>query len=355
MKYIIIIIITAICSSFNLYAQEDIKTLRILSWEDFFSPKIIAQFEKENNIRIEIIPYYSSNIRDIIFKNKTRNNIDIILSTQSGIIDYINNGFLVPLEFDKLNNYKHMDTSFTINRIVKIYSISMSYSTLGIAYRNDKNFTPPKNWTEFIIPNKKLKGRIDLIEDADDIMDIFLLGAGNDLKNYTIEDLFHAAQLFDNFAPSINKIGYNTEGKEDTLMTGKSWLAPVYGFQFHHMAKETDNISFIYPDNSTKILRDNIGVNIDSKYKDLSFKFIDFLMNPKVAAANFEHNLYTPLNKESHKYIPQDLMDNNYIYPDLNNINIITDEIEDVLIQNKKYYFYNRIIKKNGVMNEVTE
>lgn len=351
--FIITIITLILSASFNLNAQES-KILRILSWENFFHPKVISNFEKENNVRIEIIPYYSELMRDTLFKNDVSKNIDIVLSTQSGIADYIDNGFLLPLEFDKLDNYKYLDTQFTSNRIVRVHSIAISYGILGIAYRKDKDFTPPTNWSDFINPDPHLKGKIDIIADADDALDIFLMGVGNDLRFYNIEELFHAAELLDYFKDFINQFGYNTEFKDDSLMTGEVWVAPVYGFQFNEMVKVNSNLAFIYPE-YTKIWRDYLAINSDSRNKDISTKFLNYLMNPKIAALNFEHNLYKPLNNESFKYISEDLKNNNYVNPDIKNIKLFTDEVSDKYIKNKKHYFYYRISNKKGERNEITE
>lgn len=350
-----IIIITFICS-FNLYA-EDKKVLRILSWEGFFSPELIADFSRKHNIKVEIIPYYSEEMRDVIFKNDVRKNIDLIVSTQTGTIDYINNGFLVPLEFEKLPNYKYMDTDYTLNRLVKIHAITYSYAVLGIAYRTDKKFDVPKSWSDFIEPHDNLKGRISLIDDADDSLDIFLMGAGNSLRSYSIEDLYHSAQLLNYFKDYIYEFGYNTrEEKEDPLMSGRVWMAPVYGFEYNDMIKDTDKLGFVFPSDATKMWRDNISVTIHSKNKGLSFDFLNYIMNPEIAAKQFVYNTYSTLNSEAEKYIPEDIKANKYIYPDLDSLNIVTDEIDNVLIRNKKHYFYHRITRDNkGDKNETTE
>tara|TARA_B100000073_G_scaffold347139_1_gene360516 strand:+ start:4060 stop:5121 length:1062 start_codon:yes stop_codon:yes gene_type:complete len=353
MKNIFIITIIMLLFSFSLNAQET-KTLRILSWENFFHPEVISSFETKHNVRIEIIPYYSELMRDTLFKNDVSKNIDVILSTQSGIVDYINNGFLFPIEFNDLDNYKYIDTSFTSNRIVRAHSVAISYGVLGIAYRKDKVISPPNNWSEFINPDPYLKGKVDLIADPDDAIDIFLMGAGNDLRFYNIEELFHAAQLLHYFKDFVNEFGYNTEFENDPLMTGEVWLAPVYGFQFNEMIKKNKNLGFIYPKN-TKIWRDNVAINSDSRNKQIALKFLNHLMNPKNSALNFKHNLYKPLNNEAFKYIPDDLKSNQYIYPDSNNLKLITDEIEDRYIRNKKHYFYYRISGLNGERNEITD
>ena len=350
-----IILITFMCS-FNLYAQEK-QMLRILTWEGFFSPSLLEEFERNNNVAIEIIPYYSEHMRDVVFKNDVRKNIDLVLATQTGIIDYINSGFLVPLEFDQLSNYKYMNTNYTLNRLVKIHSITLSYGILGIAYRTDKDFDLPKTWSDFIEPNENLKGKIGLIDDADDSLDIFLMGAGNNLRSYSIEDLYHSAQLLNYFTDYIYEFGYNTREEEDALMTGRVWMAPVYGFEYYDMIKENDNLGFIFPSDSTKIWRDNLSVSANSRNKDLAFKFLNYIMKPENAAKQFVHNNYATLNTDAIDYIPQDLKNISYIYPDLSELNIVTDEIDDVFIRNKKHYFYHRIVKnkKDGDRNEITE
>jgi len=204
-----------------------------------------------------------------------------------------------------------------------------------------------------IIPSIELLGE-KYNSDPDDAIDIFLMGAGNDLRFYNIEELFHAAQLLHYFKDFVNEFGYNTEFENDPLMTGEVWLAPVYGFQFNEMIKKNKNLGFIYPKN-TKIWRDNVAINSDSRNKQIALKFLNHLMNPKNSALNFKHNLYKPLNNEAFKYIPDDLKSNQYIYPDSNNLKLITDEIEDRYIRNKKHYFYYRISGLNGERNEITD
>lgn len=71
-----------------------------------------------------------------------------------------------------------------------------------------------------------------------------------------------------------------------------------------------------------------ISVLNDSNNIDLSFSFIDFIMKPKNAALNAEHNFYASLNKESYKHIKKSLLDSELIYIK-SGTKIINDELSN--------------------------
>jgi spermidine/putrescine transport system substrate-binding protein len=340
-KWMIVFVILNFLAIEKIYAED---TLRILSWSSFFSPEVISEFEKKHNVRIEIVPYYSSDMRDFIIKNKNRQKIDIIVSGQSGIIDYINLDLIQPLQIDKLPNYKNMDLKLVKNKEVRNHSVNISYGFMGIAYRNDKKITAPTSWADFINPYDEVKGRIDMIADPNDALDIFLIGMGVGLDNYNMEDLISAGKKFSSFQENLYSYDYNSNDPESNIVTGKSWITPLYGFEAYDLITEKSNISFVYPKEGVKIWRDYVSVVKNDNSSDLSFDFINFIMNPKNAAKNTEHNYYASLNKKANEIINPDILNNPFIYKK-NNVKTISDEVNEEKMISKKHYLYYRILE----------
>lgn len=330
----------------SLMVEDQNDILRILTWEAFFHPEVIKSFEKKHDIKIELISYFTRSMRDYIIKETSLRKFDIVITEQLGVIDYYNLNFLRPLEVDKLPNYKYIDSSLVTNDVAKNYGVNISYGSMGIIYRNDKDFTPPKSWKEFINPDPRVYGKVELIHDADDSLDVFLIGLGFGLSNYSLEELFKAAGKLNNNVNEVFRFGYNVTKEEDDLMTGKTWLATMYGFEALQMVQENKNISFVYPEEGVKVWRDYISVLQGTNKNDLSWAFVNHVLEPKNAALNTEYNLYASTNKESKKYIKSAYLNNKFLYPP-KGTKFISDEMLNEYIISKKHYLYQRIVSRD--------
>jgi len=339
-KYVVLFVILNLLITINLKAENNI--LRILTWSNFFNPEVISEFEDENHVRVEIVPYYTSEMRDFIIKNKNRQQIDVIISEQFGILDYISLDLILPLQIEKLPNKKYMDLALVKNNIIKNNAINLSYGFMGIGYRNDKGIVPPESWSDFISPYEEVRGKIDLISDPNDALDIFLIGMGLDLASYSMEDLISASKNMYSFQGYLNSYEYNSSHEDSNIVTGKSWVAPLYGFEAVDIIENNPNISFVYPKEGVKIWRDYISVIKNGNNTDMAFNFINFVMEPKNAARNTEYNHYASMNIEANKIINPKILNNDLIYKK-NNVKVISDETSDNTILSKKHYLYYRI------------
>lgn len=341
MKFICLLLLLFCIQCFS----EEQKTLTILSWENFFPKEVISDFEKRHNIRIRVISYYTDEMKDFIFKDNTYHSIDIVISSTNGIMDYAQNKKIITIENKKLKNLKNMNRSYS-TYFTETHSISISYGALGIVYRNDLIEKPPLSFKDLIESKNNYSKKMFLIPSPEDMMDIFLLAENTFLDSYDINSLYSAASKLNNMFPHLIDYKYPEQRALQILSSGQAYIGVAYGFEIYKSINKYKNIGFYYPKEGAKAWTDNIAISTSSKDQDLSYKFLDFVMEPKIASLISNHNSYATFNKEALKYIPENIKNNQLIYPHLNGINLVVDKMTDNYIIGKKFFFYHKITGK---------
>ncbi len=343
MKFIFVFIL--LLFSFNSLSATQ-KTLTILSWDNFFPQSVLEEFEKRKNIRIRVISYYNDEMKDYLFKDMNYNTIDLVVSSSNGIMDYTQNNRIIEIKQDKLKNYKNLDTSYATD-FTYSHSLPISYGAMGIIYRKDliSEKNKPISIKELFEPKKIYQKKIFLPDDPEEVIDLFLLSQKDIKENYTIKELKEAAFSLQNMKPYIITYQYKNDNAISLLTSGKAYIGFAYGFEIFRNISEYKNLDFYYPQEGAKIWVDNIAISSSSKKMELAYEFLDFILEPKIAADISNHNLYATFNKLSIPYIEHKLKNNILIYPHLNGYKLLVDKNKSSYLLGKKFFFYQNILK----------
>jgi spermidine/putrescine transport system substrate-binding protein len=328
--------------SFNVSAADD-RLIRILAWVDYLSPEIVKAFETENDSRIQLTTYYDENMRDYLFDNKSDQQFDILITSAKGIIDYSRKNMLLPINESNYSNFDNMDRSFVPSKQINKYSVGLSYDALGIVYRKDKVVSIPRTWLEFVNPPKEHFKKIELIDDADDVLDIHLMSANKELSNYSIEDINDAGKHALRFNEHVAKYEYPSHYDGDTIMEGISYIGTAYSSNAYKMKEKLKEIDFIYPEEGTKIWVDFAAITMDSGQKDLSEKFLNYLMSSEVSSLNMKFNKYISMNKITMSNT-KDVFFENGIFNPRKRVKLFLGINPNRYLLNKKTYLYKRIV-----------
>jgi putrescine transport system substrate-binding protein len=158
-----------------------------------------------------------------------------------------------------------------------------------------------------------------MLDSATDVLPAALNYLGLDPDSKKPEDLAKAADVVKAVRPFIRKF-HSSEYIND-LAGGNICLAFGYSgdiFQARDRAakaKDRQDIAYAIPKEGSMLWIDVAAIPKDAPDPAQALRFLDFMLEPKVAAASSELTGYANANKAATALMPKDITDNPLIYP----------------------------------------
>jgi putrescine transport system substrate-binding protein len=315
----------------NLYAKSKENSLYVYNWAHYINPESIAEFEQNNNVKI----YYDHYDSDYTLDAKLvsgRTGYDIVVPTFAPfLIKEVNLGIMHKIDRNKLKNFVNLD-----KRIIKLmdeseagmYGIPWMWGTTGIGadMKKVKEIMPdaPLDSLSMIFNpeyvSKFAKCGVAVVEAPNEIIQNALVYAGLDPYTTNPEDLKKAEEILMAVRPYIKQ--FHASKHIDDLANGD--LCLVFSFsgdimQSKNAANDAGNdkvdIHYFIPKEKVLVWIDTFAILKDASNIENSYKFIDHLLDAKVAAANTEYIGFTAANSASIQYLPKEIQDDNEYYP----------------------------------------
>ncbi|GIW53878.1 MAG: hypothetical protein KatS3mg082_0282 [Nitrospiraceae bacterium] len=108
---------------------------------------------------------------------------------------------------------------------------------------------------------------------------------------------------------------YTSEHYDNLLASGEVVLAHGWGGPVARAMAERPSIRYVVPKEGGTIWSDCLVVLRTSRHKDLAMRFVNFLLDPRVAALTSERLLFASANREAKKLVSPRVRDNPAVYP----------------------------------------
>jgi putrescine transport system substrate-binding protein len=157
------------------------------------------------------------------------------------------------------------------------------------------------------------------LDSPDDLFPSALAYLGLDPNSKKDDDLSKAADVLKAVAPYVQK--FHSSEYIDALANGDICVAIGYSgdvFQARDRADEANNgvhIDYAIPKEGSLMWFDSMAILKDAPHPDAAHAFINYMMDPKVAAANTDFVSYPNGSIDSQQYVSKDVLDDAKIYP----------------------------------------
>lgn len=312
--------------------SADQVTIYVYNWGEYISVgdddtiDVIAEFEKAYpNIRVEYSEYDSNETMYTKLSNGGIT-VDVIIPSDYMIARLINENMLQELNFDNIPNYKYIDEKyknlpFDPNNE---YSVPYFAGTLGIVYNTEMIEEEIDSWAA--LWDEKYKEKIFMIDNSRDAFAVALTLLGYDPNNCTKAQIDEATELLKKQRPLVYT--YGMDQVFNCMEQDQCALGVYYAGDAVTMMENNESLDFVVPKEGSNMFVDSIVIPKNAPNKEGAEKFINFLLDPEVSAANAEYVCYTSCNKASYELIDEEIIEDDIIYPD--------DEVYD-----RCFYFSN--------------
>jgi spermidine/putrescine transport system substrate-binding protein len=318
-------------------------TLRVYSYPNYFTEEIISQFESRFNIEI-VIEYYDSN-EEMIEQLRQGKIVDIIVPTDYIVAFLSREGFLEPINRSKLPNYEFLDGRFREMDYdyANQYSIPYFWGSVGIAYNQNYVMGLPLSWESILDPTKvgHLRNRISILDDVRMSLGISLISLGFSPNTKNEDEIALATQRLIDIIPYLRLI--KSENLEEDFKSDEVVIGMYWSGSSAKAANDNRSLRFILPSEGSIFFVDNLAIPINSTAKNNAFKFINYLLDPLVAAQLTNKNFFANPITHSRRYIDRLILKgpayknpflspNIYVIEDLNETTYVYQKYWDIFM-----------------------
>ncbi|EIT85570.1 family 1 extracellular solute-binding protein [Fictibacillus macauensis ZFHKF-1] len=297
-------------------------TLTIYNWGDYIDPDLIKKFEKKTGVKV-IYETFDSNEAMLTKIEQGGTTYDVAIPSEYTIEKMKQEHLLLPIDLSKVPNIKNIDKRFLDLPFDRgnTYSVPYFWGTVGIVYNKkllgNKNIT---SWQD--LWDKDLRNKIFLVDGVREIMGIGLTTTGYSLNDTNHQHLQKAKRKLDTLIPNVRAI----VGDETKLLlaNGDASIGIGWSGNAAEIIDENPDLDYVIPKEGSNLWFDNMVIPKTAKNKKAALQFMNFMLDPKVAAQNTEYVHYSSPNKAALKYLPKEISTDKRFYPPKK----ITDQLE---------------------------
>lgn len=297
-------------------------TLTIYNWGDYIDPDLLEEFEEQTGITV-IYQTFDSNEAMMTKIAQGGTTYDISIPSDYAISKMKEEGLLVPLDHSKLSNLEHIDPRFMDLAFDpgNEYSIPYFWGTVGIVFNpslvGDHTFT---SWDELWDP--ELKNDILLVDGAREVIGMGLNSLGYSLNDTNEEHLQEAKRKLNKLTPNVKAI----VGDEiKMLLAGEeAAVGLVWSGDAAEILWENEELDFVVPEEGSNVWFDNMVIPTTAKNVEGAYAFMNFMLDPEIAARNAEYVGYSTPNATALGLLPEEVSGDERFYPSPE----LTDKLE---------------------------
>lgn len=311
-------------------AAAEEKVLHVYNWSDYIAEDTIKNFEEKTGIKVTYDVFDSNDMLEtrLLAGNS---GFDVVVPSASFLERQIKAGVFQKLDKSQIPNLSNMDPD--IQQRVALHdpgnehSVTYLWGTTGIGYNVDKvkkilGDKPLDSWNQIFDPKELAKFKdcgVSVLDAPDEILKVVLQWMGKDPNSQKDEDLTAAAEKLQLIRPYIRKIHssqYIDDLANGELCVAVGWSGDI--LQARDRAKEAGqgvNIAYSIPKEGTIVWFDMLAIPADAKHPKNAHAFINYLMDPTVAANNSNFVNYANGNAASFASVSDTVKNDPGIYP----------------------------------------
>lgn len=290
------------------------QTLSVYNWTTYIAEDTISNFESLCDVDVQYDTFPTDD--DMLARIRQGNpGYDIVVPSGAVVYLMVAEGLLEELDRSNIPNFENIDPTFLGLDFdpENAYTVPYQWGTIGIGYNREAVGEEITSWQQMF----EYDGAVSWLEDVRGMLGIALLMNGHDPNSTDPDEIEEAKNfLIDNGG---NVVYINQDDGQEVLLRGEADIVVEYsGDIFQIMDEcECDTYGYVIPREGTNFWVDNVAIPIDAPNKELAEVFIDYILDPRVAADISNYTAYGSPNQAAIEQglIDEELLNDPGIYP----------------------------------------
>lgn len=312
--------------------------LTVFIWSEYMDPEIIANFEKQFDVKVKL-DYYESN-EEMVAKLQSGGlgQYDIIIPSTYIIPTLKQLDLIQPLNQTLIPNIKNLEELFTQMPIDPGNKLSVPYQWgfSGLIVRTPKDREMKNSWGLLFDPTQDV-GAIVMFDTARDAIGSALKYLGYSFNSTNPKEIEEAVNLLVSTKKRPSFLGFDGGvAGLNKVLSGIAVAAQVYSGEAVKAMEEDPEVRFIIPEEGAEIWTDLIAIPAKAPNLENAHAFINYILEPEVSAKLATFNRYPTPNAAAKAFIPKEDLNNPILYPSMDIIKKM-EYIEDLGPSNRLY------------------
>lgn len=292
------------------------RELVFYNWTAYVDQDVVRAFEKAYNARVVQRFYQSADERDETLMRNEGKGFDVLVVTAGDLPAYVRRGWLRPLDKAVIPNLRHIDRRWIDSyAFVDEYAVPYLWGTTGLIWRADLIGEPITSWRQFYEPKTAWKGHLMVLNQYRIAFGMALKALGHSFNATDPAVIDEAAQLLRGQKPFVQNYGYFKTDADSGIVSGETWIGQTWNGDALLLMERNPAIRYLVPKEGGELMIDYLAVMAGAREPELAAAFIDWLHQPKHAAACAQSLRFATTNKAAEALLPASFLNNPVIYP----------------------------------------
>jgi spermidine/putrescine-binding protein len=288
------------------------RQLKVFNWSDYIADSVLPEFETRTGIEV-LYDNYSSDAELEARLATGGGAYDLVFPSDRAMHALLAKGLLQEIDQRWLLNFGNLDPQFLSpafdpgNR----FSVPYFWGTVGVGIRTDHVASPVEGFE--VLFDDRYRGRITMLSDGENVIACVLAHLGLPLNSVEPAHLARVQELLVRQRPLLQ--AYTSDAYKERLIAGEAWVALGWSGDLKQAAAEEPRVQVVVPRRGTLLWYDCMAIPKAATNVAAAHAFIDFLLEPEIAARNAEAVQYATPNARARELLPASLRSDASVYP----------------------------------------
>lgn len=286
--------------------EEDNKELVLYTWEGLFPQEVLTDFEDETGIRIISSNFDSNETMFEKVQQSDGKDYDLVIGDDYIIEQIVNNGLAKELDKEKLKNYDNINPLYQSQFYdpENKYTIPHGAGIPLIVYDPEQVDFEIQGYED--LWNLALEDKIATIASYRAVEGMVLLTMGKSMNEQDPAVIKEAGEKLKELAPNIRMI--QDTNTQNALLNGEASVGILYTSQVIAALAENPDLKVVYPKEGLGFGIMNFFIPKNAPDTEEAYAFLDYILEPEVAAKCFDFVGYYCTNKAADELVNPDLV-----------------------------------------------
>ncbi|NEQ65552.1 MAG: spermidine/putrescine ABC transporter substrate-binding protein [Symploca sp. SIO2D2] len=289
--------------------------LYIYTWSGYTDQELLDRFTKKTGIKVVADVFDSNEAMLARLQAGGGSAYSVIYPSDYMVQKMVELDLLTQLDFSYITTLEQLFPRFLNPEYDpdNLHSIPTSWGTTGLIYNKQQLQPPPDDWDYLWDYQDKLAKRITLLNDVREVMGATLKMLGYSYNTKDTEEIKQAYEELVKLKPSI--ASFNSDAWRPQILSGDLKAAMCYSSDANEIIEENPDLEYVLPQSGSSVWMDTMVIPKTAPNPKGAYAWINFMLEPDVAAQMCERLSFATPNKEAYKILPSEVQDNQSLFP----------------------------------------